>query len=87
MIEIIPIESESGNGYVLLSAPAKYNYLSVKSGEYTTVISKYYICKTVKISGFSQLTGFLPEIQVYKVVIPANEGIYGLSVIKLCRNR
>ena len=40
VIEIIPIESESGNGYVLLSAPAKYNYLSVKSGEYTTVISK-----------------------------------------------
>lgn len=40
MIEIIPIESESGNGYALLSAPVKYNYLSIKSGEYTTVISK-----------------------------------------------
>ena len=40
MIEIIPIESGLGNGYALLSAPANYNYLSVKSGEYTTVISK-----------------------------------------------
>ena len=40
MIEIIPIESESGNGYALLSAPAKYNHLSVKSGEYTTAINK-----------------------------------------------
>jgi len=39
-IEIIPIESKSGNGYALLSAPARYNYLSVKSGEYTTEISK-----------------------------------------------
>ena len=46
----------------------------------------YYICKTVKISGFSQLTGFLPEIQVYKVVIPANEGIYGLSVQLPCNS-
>jgi len=40
MIEIIAIESESGNGYALLSAPAQYNFLSVKSGEYTIAISK-----------------------------------------------
>lgn len=40
MIEIIPIESESGSGYALLSAPAKYNHLSVRSGEYTIEISK-----------------------------------------------
>ncbi|WP_160560623.1 hypothetical protein [Parablautia muri] len=32
---LFPVEAESGNGYALLSAPAKYNYLSVKSGEYT----------------------------------------------------
>lgn len=45
-IEIIPIESKSGNGYALLSAPAEYNYLSVKSGEYTTEISKMDVLHT-----------------------------------------
>lgn len=40
MIEITPIESESGTGYALLSTPARYTCLSVKSGEYMTVIKK-----------------------------------------------